>query len=242
MNPKCCTTRGRTWRRLVLVLIAALLLAICLFIPHAGSWLVVEDPLTRAEVAVVLSGLPTSRALAARDLYRQGLVETIWVIPEPINKIEGELVNDEVFDELVRAKLVDPSTAQWAQRILVSMGIPKDHIVILPKPAQGTINEAHWVREAFKDRLPKRLVLITSKSASRRARYIFRDVFKHDDVDILSSPTPYDPFDAARWWAQPRHALTVVTEYEKLLINVLTLAMDAVLRRISTSAHRHVGT
>ena len=222
--------RKRTWRRLIVVVIAALLLAIGLFIPHAGSWLVVQDPLTHAEVTVVLSGLPTSRAFAARDLYDRGIVEEIWVIPEPATKIEGEMVKDEVFEELVRLNLVNPSADQWARRILVAMGVPQDKIIVLPKPVQGTINEAHWVREAFNGRLPKRLVIITSKSASRRARHIFRRVFQHDDVDILSYPTPYDPFEAGRWWATPRNALTVVTEYEKLLINVLTLAVGVARR------------
>ncbi len=216
----------RTWRRLIVVLVVAMLLASGLFIPHAGSWLVVADPVTHAEVAVVLSGLPTSRAFAARDLYRQGLVEEIWVIPEPVQKIEGEMVRQEVFEELVHHGLIEPTREQWAQRILVAMGIPQDKVVMLPKPAHGTINEAHWVREAFHDRLPTRLVIITSKSASRRARYIFQTVFKHDEIDILSYPTPYDSFEAQRWWSNPRNALTVVTEYEKLLINMLTLARD----------------
>lgn len=213
----------RSWRRVVLVLLAALLLAIGLFIPHAGSWLVVQDPLTHTEVALVLSGLPTSRALAARDLYRQGLVKDIWVIPEPIQKIEGEMVRQEVFEELAHHSLIDPTREPWAQRILVSMGVPPERIVVLAKPAHGTINEAQMVRETFHGRLPKRLVIITSKSASRRARMIFRRAFQRDGVEVLSYPTPYDPFEPVRWWSQPRNALTVVTEYEKLLVNAVTL-------------------
>jgi uncharacterized SAM-binding protein YcdF (DUF218 family) len=209
------------------VLIAALLLAVGLFIPHAGSWLVVQDPVGHAEVAVVLSGLPTSRAFAARDLYHRGVVEAIWIIPEPAAKIEGEMVNDEVLEELVRRNLVDPSADQWARRILVASGVPPEKIMLLPDPAHGTINEARQLRQAFNGRPPRRLILITSKSASRRARYIFRRVFQRDGVEILSCPTPYDPFEAGRWWAAPRNALTVLTEYEKLLINVLTLAVGA---------------
>jgi uncharacterized SAM-binding protein YcdF (DUF218 family) len=87
----------------------------------------------------------------------------------------------------------------------------------------GTIHEARYVRESLRGRLPRRLALITSKSASRRARYIFRRVFRKDGVTILSSPTPYDGFQADRWWTQPHNALTVVTEYQKFLVNVLSL-------------------
>ena len=231
MTAQCCARRRRTFRRIVFVLVAALLLALGLFIPHAGSWLVVQDVVSHAEAAVVLSGLPTSRAFAARDLYRRGIVDAIWVIPEPVAKIEGEMVGDEIFAELIRLRLVDPSAEQWARRLLVAMGVPSDKIVVLPAPAHGTINEARQVRQVFHGRLPERLVLITSKSASRRARYIFRRVFQRDDVEILSYPTPYDPFEARRWWTAPRNALTVVTEYEKLLINVLTLAVGSAAPR-----------
>lgn len=227
MAATCCTKRRRTFRRVVLVLLVALLLAIGLLVPHAGSWLVVQDPVSHAEAAVVLSGLPTSRAFAARDLYRQGIVERIWVIPEPVQKIEGEMITDEIFEELVRLRLVNPSADQWVRRLLTASGVPLEKIVLLPDPAHGTIQEARQLRQAFNGRPPKRLVLITSKSASRRARYIFRRVFQDDGVEILSSPTPYDPFEAGRWWAVPRNALTVLTEYEKLLINVLTLAVGA---------------
>ena len=194
-------------------------------IPHAGEFLVVEDRFSRADVGLVLSGLPISRSFAARDLYEAGRIAGIIVIPEPPNKIEGELVNDQARQELVELGLVDPTLPQWSERILVATGVPRSRIAMLPEPANGTIVEADRVRAFLQGALPSSLVVITSKSASRRARLIFRHVFKHDHVQVFAYPTPYDPFEPRTWWAQPRNALTVVTEYQKLLANILTLAL-----------------
>ena len=209
-----------------LVALAIGVVALGLFVPHAGEFLIVEDRFAHADVAVVLAGLPTSRALAVRDLYRQGRVDEILILPEPANKIEGEAVSDQVNEELVRLKLVNPNRPQWALRILLATGIPKERITVLPLPADGTISEGPLVRAVLRDRSLKSLVVITSKSASRRARFIFRQSFRKTPVQVFSYPTPYDPFQSHRWWTHPRNALTVVTEYEKLLLNTWTLAVS----------------
>jgi hypothetical protein len=54
---------------------------------------------------------------------------------------------------------------------------------------------------------------------------IYRHVFKHDPVQLFSYPTPYDAFEPDAWWSTPRNALVVVTEYQKLIANALTLAL-----------------
>lgn len=212
----------RAGTALALLLSAA---ALALSFPQAGRFLVVEDPFTHADVALVLSGLPTSRAFAARDLYRQGRVDRIVVIPEPPNKIEGEMVGDAVVEELARLRLLVADRPQWAEQILMASGIPRAKVALLPEAAHGTIGEAELVKRFFGDRPPPRVALITSKSASRRARMIFRRIFRQRGVRILAAPTPYDLFEPARWWTRPRTALTVVTEYQKLVANALTLSL-----------------
>ncbi len=212
---------GRLWWWLLATLVAGVGAAGVFF--SAGEFLVAEDHFSHADVALVLSGLPISRAFAASDLYRQGRVEQVWAIPEPPNKIEGEGVTDQVKDELIALKLFDPSLPQWSERILVATGVPREHIVMLPTFANGTIGEARLVATFLRGRSPHSLALITSKSASRRARFIFRRVLKKTRVQIFSAPTPYDSFESTRWWSRPRNALTVVTEYQKFLANALTL-------------------
>jgi uncharacterized SAM-binding protein YcdF (DUF218 family) len=194
-------------------------------VPRAGAFLIVQDAFDRAEVALVLSGGPVARTLAARDLYRQGRVSRIAIIPEP---------PDPAGEELVKLGLVDPAHP-FSERILTASGVPQDRIAFLPRPAEGTIDEARLSRAFFQGRWPRTLVLITSKSATRRARFIFRRVCRNEPVAILAHPTPYDPFEPRRWWTHPRHALHVVMEYQKFFINALTLLFGAAWEALARS-------
>ena len=219
--------RGREAGRGVVGLVVGLVVigAAAAGFAQAGRFLVVVDPFDRAELALVLSGLPTSRAFAARDLYAQGRVREILIIPEPPTAVEGEVVGGPIAEELAALGLFDPGRPAWAQRVLLAAGVPASKITVLPRHADGTIVEARRVRAFLDRRLPASLVLITSRSASRRARMIFRHIFKDAPVRILSSPTPYDAFEPDAWWSRPRNALAVVTEYQKLVVNALTLAV-----------------
>lgn len=183
---------------------------------HAGTFLVAEDRFRHADVALILSGDPIHRSLAARDLYRQGRVDRILVIPEPPDIAAGELV---------QLGLLDPSLPSWAERILLASGVPPSKITMLPEPAEGTVAEAVRVRDGLAGSPPQSLVLITSKYASRRARFIFRRVLTAQGARVFSHPTPYDAFSPSRWWSQPRSALYVIMEYQKFVANAVTLAL-----------------
>lgn len=199
--------------RLLGVLIALSLAVVAA--PRAGAVLVVEDPFAKAELVVVLSGAPVARALAAADLYKQHRAERILVIPEP---------PDPADPELVRLGLRAAGEAPMSARVLKASGVPADRIAFLDKPVDGTLNEALRVREYLGERVPRRLVLVTSSFATRRARYIFRSVFKGRPVEVLAYPSRLDSFSPDQWWAHPRNALTVVMEYQKFATNAATLA------------------
>ena len=201
--------------RWLTVLSLCLVLVAALACPRAGRFLVVEDAFAHAEVAVVLSGGAVVRALAAADLYKSKRVDRIVVIPDP---------PEAGRDQLIALGLLDPSLPPIAQRILAASGVPASQILFLSGPVDGTITEAFRIREFFGDQVPRSLVVVTSKFASRRARCIFRRVFARSPAVVLSYPSPYDPFEADRWWSQPRNALTVVMEYQKFVSNALTLA------------------
>ncbi len=213
-QPTARRPRRRGW---LIAGLLSLVAAAALFLPNAGAWLVVEDPFGHAATAVVLSGGPVHRSLAARDLYRHGRVDRILIIPEPEEPAQAELV---------KLGLIDLTRPPTSLRILLASGVPADRITMLPESADGTIEEARVIRRWFGERLPPSLVIVTSKFASRRARLIFRAMFQHDPVRIVVVPTAYDPFQPTRWWRRPKHALFVVTEYQKLVANAVTLALD----------------
>ena len=203
--------------RIGLSVVAVLLVSILagvLLLPRAGRFIVAEDQFAHADTALILSGDPIRRALAARDLYLQGRIKQILVIPEPPDRVDEELVN---------LGLEDPTLPPLSERILMASGVPREKISFLPEPADGTIVEAHLAQRFLNGRPPQRLAVITSKFASRRACFVFRRVLK--TIEIFCSPTPYDSFEPDRWWKQPRNALFVVMEYQKFLANAFTLAL-----------------
>lgn len=189
-------------------------------VPNAGWWLIAEDPFSHADVAVVLSGEPLTRSLAARDLYQQGRVDRILVIPDPPRSLLIEA-------ELVKLGLSDRNPTPGSERILLASGVPRARITFLPEPADGTIVEATHVRRFLKEHPSKSLVIVTARASSRRARFIFRRILTREGIQVWSFPTRYEAFEPARWWAQPRNALRVVTEYQKFLVNALTLTVGS---------------
>ncbi len=183
-----------------------------------GRFLVASDAFAEADVAIVLSGGPTLRVLAARDLYRAGRVHRIVIIPEP--------PDDPAIDrELIKLGLRDPSAPPQAERILLASGIPRTAFEFLSEPIDGTVNEARRVKRFLETRPAQRIAVVTSKFASRRACLIFRRVLAGREV--YCAPSPYDSFDPRGSWRQPRNALAVVMEYQKLAANLATLAVTA---------------
>lgn len=196
---------------------ALALLAVWLFF-WGGRFLLVQDRFKHAEVALVLSGDPVGRALTARDLYQAGKVDQIWIIPEPSHPTD---------QPLIQLGLKDPESPPISVLILKASGVPDSSIVLFSAPKNGTTLEARFIRGLLQGRPVRQLVLITSPVASRRALFIFRRVLRHQKVELISNPAmTYDPFESVRWWASPRNAWYVVAEYEKLLINALTLAFE----------------
>lgn len=181
-----------------------------------GNFIVASDAFVEADVAVVLSGGEEVRTLAARDLYRSGRVRRIVLISEP--------PRDPIIEaELVALGVVVPSEIPFAERILVASGVPRSAFEFVPEPQDGTINEARAVKRFLAAKPAKRVAIVTSKFASRRACLIFLIVL--DGREVYCAPSPHDPFRPGGWWRHPRNALNVVMEYQKLAANLVMLAV-----------------
>src|SRR5262245_55796317 len=71
-------TMKRRWLGIGLIDAAAAGLGIHA-IMEAGAWLVVEDPLQSAPVAVVLGGKVPFRAMEAARIYKEGAARQVWL-------------------------------------------------------------------------------------------------------------------------------------------------------------------
>src|SRR6266446_5513294 len=212
----------------VAVVLAALV-AVALL--GAGRLLVVADPLPpRADAIVILAGSVPDRTLEAADLYRAGLAPRVVVTRERLPRGQAAL----------RARGVRlPESDELTVTALRELGVPPGAIVVLHRRGVSTESEARTIARWACARRLRRLIVVTSRAHSRRARLILRQALGRG-IALAMHPSRYDAFAPARWWRVRRDAKIVLSEYEKLANYWLTeswrIAPCGGLRRSPASA------
>jgi uncharacterized SAM-binding protein YcdF (DUF218 family) len=199
-TPSLAVQRPRRTRRIALAVLALLGLCAFLFAFFVGRWLVVEDPLEKAQAIVVLSGGMPIRAIEAGKLYREGYAPKIWLTHsmEPGAALEAigvPYIGEDAYDV----------------RILVHEGVPAEAISVLQPPIFNTADEISDIAAALGREDGKTVIIVTSKVHTRRARILWRKLAANRGEAIVRAATD-DPFDPAHWWRTTRDALDVVRE------------------------------
>ncbi len=179
-----------------------------------GRVLVVEDSLDSADIIVVLLGSGEGRIIEAVDIYQQGYAPQIVMV-----EAEG-------------------GGSTFYKQSAIERGIPGDNVLILEAGAISTQEEASRIQDYIKNRGDiNSVILVTSKSHSRRAKIIFSRTLGRG-IDIISRPTTYESFNPEAWWHDEEETRQVLFEYLKL-INVffrlpkpLTNRMEDIVIRI----------
>jgi len=186
--------------------VALLLLAISAFF-HAGTWLIREDPVQKAQVIVVLSGGLPDRALAAADVFKASASQEVW--------LTRPLQPGAAMQEL---HLPYAGEEQYSRMVLIDRGVPPTAIHMLAPPVNNTADELKVVFDELQSQPGATVVVVTSKSHTRRVRAIW-NVVSHgtNRAHLLVRAAPQDPFDAGHWWRSTNDALSVVREYLGLL-------------------------
>jgi uncharacterized SAM-binding protein YcdF (DUF218 family) len=195
----------------ILVMIFAFFIFVSVFlIPNLGQWLVAEDELQASDMIVVLTGSLTDRILQAVDIYNARYSDKIVFA-------NSYRVDYDIFVE--RGVEMPPRKAQLYKMAVIDLGVPEENILILEGNAKSTQDEALIIREYIRNnRAIESFILVTSKYHSGRAKKIFRKALSGLDreINIYSSPSKYDPFNASQWWKDREDIKWVVLEYLKL--------------------------
>jgi uncharacterized SAM-binding protein YcdF (DUF218 family) len=193
-------------RALSIAALALCATAAVLFI-NAGRFLEVDDPLpTSADAIVIMAGSVPDRTLEAADLYHAGVARRVVVTKELMRSGEMALHARGVFL---------PENHDLTRTALEKLGVPRDAVVLLERRNESTESEARTIaRWACSQRL-RRVIVVTSRAHSRRARLILRETLG-PDVALTLRATRYDPFAGSHWWRSRRDAKVVWWEYEKL--------------------------
>jgi len=186
---------------------AALLAAGVFLFLHAGSWLVREDPLEKAQYVAVLSGGLPSRALAGAELYRLSGASEVW-LTRPL----------EPAATMAALQLPYAGEEQYSKMVLIDKGVPPASVRILNARITNTAEELEALAAELDAAPGSTVIVVTSGAHTRRVRALWRLVAGARNRNrLLVRSAPEDPFDAAHWWRTTNDALTVVREYLGLL-------------------------
>ncbi len=188
-------------KRLIAVGVAALvLLSVAVFLLGVGRWLVVEDPLEKAQAIVVLSGGMPLRAVEAARLYREGYAPKMWLThsTEPGATLEAMQIpyhGEDFYDS----------------QVLMRQGVPADAIRTLEPPVINTADELADVAAALDPEKGKTVIIVTSKVHTRRVRILWHRLGAGAGHAVIRAASD-DPFKPRRWWRTSGDALNVVRE------------------------------
>lgn len=173
------------------IVAAAFLLLGAVTLPRLGAWLVVEDPLQKADAIVVLGGTMYERPLEAVELFKEGWAPRVFLIREISDWGEATLI----------ARGIPYTAAVTLQAdVIERLGVPRTAITVL-EPADNTAQEsAHVLALATREKF-SRVIVITSKQHTRRARLVFNRRLAPAGVAVVMRATRYDRSDVDRWWA-----------------------------------------
>lgn len=165
----------------------------------AGEWLVVSDKLEKAQAIVVLGGDSPrgDRVERAARLYREG-----WA-PRVV------LIGPELRSYLSETELM--------QREALALGIPRDKLVRVLHPATSTLQEALLLRPVLAEQRIRQVIVVTSNFHTRRARRIFRTVYRPHGTQVWVSPADDLRYDPHRWWQDREQRALFVLEVVRSL-------------------------
>jgi uncharacterized SAM-binding protein YcdF (DUF218 family) len=192
---------GRLTRCFIGLSILLLFLAVAVAgLRGAGRWLIREDPLSPADIVVVLSGSMPYRAQKAAEVLRAGYAPEVWV-SRPVNPSR----------ELEQLGIHFVGEEEYSREVLIREGIPEHAVRILPDAIVDTEQEVCEVAREMKRTEKTRAIIVTSPQHTRRVRTLWTKLIRGDQKAIVRAAFE-DPFDADHWWRNTRDAFAVVRE------------------------------
>jgi uncharacterized SAM-binding protein YcdF (DUF218 family) len=184
----------------VALTLVVLALGAILAFRNLGRWLVREDPLSRADAIVVLSGGMPARAEEAAQVFRMNYAPQVWV-SRP----------DSAAAELQKLGISYAGEEEYNRQILMRKGVPADAIRIFPRAIVDTEKEVEEVSRQLRAQNKKSVIIVTSPQHTRRVKVLWRELAEKGQTAIVRAAWE-DNFDADLWWRNTRDAFSVARE------------------------------
>ena len=207
-KPEVGGTCRRRWLRRIgfcAALLCATLLAAYVFraplLRGAANLWIVNEPLEKADVIVVLGGGQETRPFEAARLYHQGLASTI-------------LIMDSRADPTTALGLTPAQTAVTRQ-VLIKQNVPESAIMVAGSGVANTYDESVAVREWVKANGIKKVIIPTDPFHTRRVCWLFHKQLRGEEVRVIVEVAPVRDYTAADWWRHENGMLAFQTEIVK---------------------------
>ena len=161
-----------------------------------------KDALSRVSAVVVLVfTVPVIyTAFDPQPAMRLLQVSDAWITPQAIVPLSGgpqrvrraaELFHEHRIPSLVLTRPVaGVSYLAEASNVLQGLSVPRAQVQITPETADSTYAEALNVRRLAEKNRWTALVVVTDKLHTRRARLIFREVFRDSGIQVAVVDAP----------------------------------------------------
>ena len=193
--------------KMLIVIAISLLLLIPLllpvWLPWIGEFLVVADPLQKADALFLLAGDEDPRLAYGAQLLEQGYAGWFILTDMHLRSVDTQ----GVYSTRVKLKAME-------------LGVPAVRILIIPGQVSTTYEEVARLKEFSVAQGFHSLIVVTSPYHTRRARWLLRQVFRGSGVTVLVRPVPNHSYRAEAWWRSPEDREQTTLEYAKALAHL----------------------
>ena len=192
-------------RAILPTLVVGLIVFAAIIFLGVGRWLVVEDPLDKAQAIVVLSGGMPMRAKEAARLYNAAYAPQVWLTranqpAASLQEMHIAYIGEEFFNS----------------RVLMHEGVPSIAIHVLEPSIDNTADEIRVIAAELEREKGAAVIIVTTKAHTRRVRALWKELSGGRGRAIVRAASS-DPFDPDHWWRTTGDALDVLREVLGLL-------------------------
>ncbi len=189
------------------LVLAPILIVTIFALTRLGAFLVVQDPLAKADAIFVLGGTRYERPLEAAELYKAGWAPRITLMQQIADNGEIDLMRRGV-----------PYTREVDEQVdvLSRLGVPASAITVLNE-ANSTADEADTLYAIGTREHWTRVIVVTSKQHTRRARLVMRRRMAGTGVEVVVRASRLDTADVDRWWTNRSTLRFTLFESQRLL-------------------------
>jgi hypothetical protein len=178
---------------------------------RAAGWaLVIEEPISPADIIVIATSSFGAGALQAADLVRSGIATQVALFTDPPS---GEDL------EFIRRGLPYVDEAATQIRQLRWLGVTD--VQQIPRTEAGTNDEVLALARWCDQHKFRSVVFVVAKGHSRRTRRVVNRAMKGHLTKITVQPESYSNFDPDRWWKTRRGIEMGISELQKLVLDFI---------------------